>query len=404
MSIIGTLPNTLTNGTPADATQVMADLNFIVSQVNTNAAPNSGGSITATSITTTQLSTGQLNGGPLAGFRNRIINGAMTVDQRHGGTAYTPLVATGYTIDRWRYLEGVTGATTYQQNLNAVAAPPGFSNYLGLSMVSNYTLTTGGALGFSQRIEAANIQDFVWGSGSAKTVTLGAWVQSSLTGTFGGSVIVNGTWSYPFSYSIPVANTWTFVSFTVPGLTSAAITSYVEVFFACGAGATVSGTANTWANVLYYSVPGAVTVNSTVGATFYLGGVQLEIGTQATPFEARPFAVERRLCMRYFSSSFMDGFSPANPNSLAVQQVGGYAIITDSFSSIPFPEPMRVAPTVTIYAPITGSATGNMRQASNGTIITATANFISNVSFAPSGTSAVNNTGYQFGWAADAEI
>ena len=236
--------------------------------------------------------------------RNRIINGDMTVDQRNGGASGTTV--NGYTIDRWAYFATQTGKGTWGQNLNSVGGNSvGFARTLGFQSASAYTVLTTDSFLFAQFIEGFNAQDFQWGLASAQPVTLSFWVNCSLTGTFGGSVSnYANTRSYPFTYSISVANTWTKVTVTIPGDTGGAWASLGSAGFAAiklglGVGTTQSGTAGAWATANYASATGAVSVVGTNGATFYFTGVQLEVGSTATPFERQSAQKSSADCMRY---------------------------------------------------------------------------------------------------------
>jgi hypothetical protein len=127
-----------------------------------------------------------------------------------------------------------------------------------------------------------------------------------LTGTFGGSLNnTNYTRSYPFSYTISSANTWEQKTVTISGDTTGTWTSATNgtgciVNFGLGMGSTYSGTAGSWAGADYESATGATSVVGTNGATFYMTGVQLEKGSQATAFEWRPYGTELALCQRYY--------------------------------------------------------------------------------------------------------
>jgi hypothetical protein len=160
----------------------------------------------------------------------------------------------------------------------------------------------------SQRIEGQNMIDLAWGTANAQSVTLSFKVYSSLTGTFGGC-ITNAAYdqSYPFTYSIPVANTWTNITLTIPGATAGSwlTTNYIfaTVFWGLGVGSTNSGTAGAWASTGYTSATGATSVVGTSGATFYITGVQLEKGSTATSFDYRPYGTELALCQRYYTST-----------------------------------------------------------------------------------------------------
>ena len=236
------------------------------------------------------------------GFKNRIINGAMVIDQRNAGASGT---ATGYTIDRWNASVALSTKGTWQQNAGSVTPPVGFTNYLGFTSNSAYTVGSTEQFKFFQVIEGYNMADLAWGTANAATITLSFWVRSSLTGTFGGALL-NGAAnrSYPFTYTISSANTWTQASVTIAGDTTGTWatnnTQGVYVQFGFGVGATYSGTAGAWAGAYYASATGATSVVGTNGATFYITGVQLEKGSTATAFDYRSYGTELALCQRYY--------------------------------------------------------------------------------------------------------
>jgi hypothetical protein len=271
------------------------------------------------------------------GFKNRIINGAMVIDQRNaGGTFGTSINA--YTLDRWAVYTSVTGKLNGSQNYNSVTPPVGFINYLGVQSQSAYSVAAGDYFLIQQSIEGLNIADLAWGSASAKSVTLSFWVYSSLTGTFGGTLQNNATnYSYPFTYTISSANTWTQISLTIAGPTAGTwLTSNgngIIVRFGLGVGSTFSGTANTWASANYFSATGATSVVGTNTATFYITGVQLEKGSTATSFDYRPYGTELALCQRYFEVVSMNG-------------LGGSSSTTSVGFGCSYKVPKRTAPTV----------------------------------------------------------
>jgi hypothetical protein len=241
--------------------------------------------------------------GVSTGFKNRIINGAMVIDQRNAGASVSNS-STAFSCDRWKAYGTQNSKFTAQQLSSS--PPAGFSNYIAVTSSAATSLGAGDIFKISQDIEGFNFSDLGWGTANAKTVTLSFWVQSSLTGTFGGSILAyyNGYPTYPFSYSIPVANTWTQISITIPGSTtgtwSGGNAGCVEVIFGLGVGSTYSGTAGSWQNTNYQSATGAVSVVGTNNATFYITGVQLEVGTTATNFDYRSYGTELALCQRYF--------------------------------------------------------------------------------------------------------
>jgi hypothetical protein len=157
----------------------------------------------------------------LYGLKNRLINGAMVIDQRNAGASVTATTSNLYTVDRFQAVASQSSKYTVQQNAASVTPPVGFTNYLGVTSSSAYSVLTGDYFSIQQTVEGLNCADLAWGTANAVTVTLSFWVRSSLTGTFGGVLKNNGgTRSYPFSYTITAANTWEKETITIAGDTS----------------------------------------------------------------------------------------------------------------------------------------------------------------------------------------
>jgi hypothetical protein len=183
---------------------------------------------------------------------------------------------------------------------------------------------------------------------------LSFWVRSSLTGTFGG-VLRNSAEnrSYPYTYTISSANTWEQKSVTIAGDTSGTwlTTNGVGIYvgFGLGVGTTYSGTAGAWAGSTFASATGATSVVSTNGATWYITGVMLEVGTQATTFTTAggSYGAELALCQRYFQKYI----STSTASAWQLDQAG----VTGSYPSIllPYAVSMRTIPTATIIGSIT---------------------------------------------------
>ena len=291
----------------------------------------------------TQIRTSNLDTTNSLFFRNRIINGAMVIDQRNAGASVTPTNGS-YGLDRWSFNATAASKFTAQQNAGAVTPPAGFANYLGVTSSSAYSVLSSDIFSIFQSIEGFNTADLAWGTASAATVTISFWVRSSLTGTFGGALRNNGgTRAYPFTYSISVANTWEQKSITVVGDTSGTwlTTNGVGIIlsFGLGGGSTYSGTAGAWSGAgNYITATGATSVVATSGATFYITGVQFEVGTAATAFERRPYGTELSLCQRYYYRQ-----STASVYAMFAQ---GWSQSTTSFFGITnFPVTMRIVPT-----------------------------------------------------------
>ena len=280
--------------------------------------------------------------------RNRIINGDMRIDQRNAGASVTITDAVNitYTLDRWNVYGSVASKFSVQQNAGSVTPPVGFTNYLGATSLSAYSVGSSETYVIQQYIEGFNVADLGWGTANAKTVTISFWVRSSLTGTFGGA-LRNSAFnrSYPFSYTISSADTWEYKTVTVAGDTSGTwLTNNgigIRLVFSLGTGSTLSGTSGAWAGSSLLSATGATSVIGTSGATFYITGVQLEGGSVATPFEHRQYGQELALCQRYYWRIYSSGSNSPFAAGNAENTTRGYINLTS-------PQPMRTQPSCSI--------------------------------------------------------
>ena len=337
----GSISIAASGGTATSIANGTSNVSIATSGGNVVVATNGN---TAVTVDTSQNATfvGYINAPNTFGFKNRIINGAMVIDQRNAGASVTPTSSGYVSLDRWQAIVTQTSKFSLQQNAGSVTPPDGFKNYLGVTSLSAYSVAAGDAFAIAQKIEGYNIADLSWGTANAKTITISAWVRSSLTGTFGGALQnSDGTRNYPFSYSIPVANTWTQISITIAGDTTgtwnATNSSGIGINFGLGAGSTYSGTAGAWTATNAYSATGAVSVVGTNGATFYITGVQLEKGSTATSFDYRPYMIEEQLCMRYYEKT-IDG-----ANGMVY---GITSIVGNQRGTYPFKVRKRATPTV----------------------------------------------------------
>lgn len=262
-------------------------------------------------VIATSTPQGILGAGNASIMKNRIINGAMVIDQRNAGASISLTGGGQFTVDRWRTGSDNTWASAVfsaQQNKGSVVLPAGFSQYLGIqTTTADSTLASTTSYLFTQPIEAYNMADLGWGTANAKTVTLSFLVYSNLTGTFGGSIQNStGNYSYPFSYTVTTANTWTQCSVTIAGPTLNTVTWYTTntagmfVRFSLGAGSGSLGTAGAWVSGAYSGVTGQNNICASTANYLYITGVQLEVGSSATGFEYRQYGQELNLCQRYY--------------------------------------------------------------------------------------------------------
>jgi len=314
-------------------------------------------------------------------FKNRIINGDMVIDQRNAGASVTPVNAQ-YITDRWQCFLLAASKFTAQQNAGSVTPPAGFTNYLGITSTSAYSITSTDLFTITQPIEAFNTADLGWGTANASPVTLSFWVRSSLTGTFGGTLNnAANNYAYPFTYTISSANTWEYKTLTIAGPTAGTWLGAtnglgIRVQFGFGVGSTYSGTAGAWSAGNFYSATGATSVVGTNGATFYITGVQLEKGTTATNFDVLPYGTELSLCQRYYWRWSMDN---------AIQGTGLTVDATRAYSQrFALPVEMRTIPTMTF--PVVGNTSGQITfLTANGSYPAGTSGTLSTDDLSPNG-------------------
>jgi uncharacterized protein (DUF697 family) len=320
------------------------------------------------------------------GMRNRIINGAMRIDQRNNGAANTP-VNNGYTLDRWKF--GLTQASkfTAQQDSSANTVA-GFTSSMKITSSSAYSVTTGDTFFLDQCVEGNNIADLRWGTANARAITISFWVRSSLTGQFGGALRNNAAdRAYPFSYTIVAANTWEQKFITVAGDTSGTwLTTNgtgIEIVWNLGSVSSYLATAGAWTSANIIGATGDTSVVGTNGATWYITGVQLEEGSQATPFEYRHYGTELALCQRYYEASDLTWIC-------STYAVSGSA----SFLAVPYKVTKRVSTSMTLTLSASGGFGGSLLNNNSGT----SGSVVYMVG---------NTTGsayYQFTWTASAEL
>jgi hypothetical protein len=303
-------------------------------------------------------------------LKNRIINGAMVIDQRNAGASVTLPAGGKYAVDRFLgYNSSASAVMTGQQSSTA---PTGFSKSL------LFTTTTGAAVvnvdytQCRQIIEGYNVADLNFGTANAQTITLSFWVRGSITGTYG-LAFTNGAEdrSRLTSYTINAANTWEQKTITIAGDTSGTwLTtngSGLLVIWDLGGGSNNGGTVTgSWVAGVAQNLTGGVKLAATTGATLYISGVQLEIGSTATPFERRLYNQELANCQRYYYK-----ISGASTDRIAL---GHNSLTTASISTSQFPVTLRTAPTALEQS---GTATHyDIQHANTSTVCSAVPTFL----------------------------
>ena len=243
-------------------------------------------------------------------FRNRIINGDMRIDQRNAGATISG--GTGaYSVDRWNSAFAQAGKFNYGQS---TTAPSGFTNSLLHTVAAAYTSGASDYFLVQHYIEGLNVADLAFGTASASTIAVSFKVRSSVTGTYS-VAITNGAdnRAYVTTFTVNSANTFEDKTVVIPGDTSGTwLTNNgkgISVKFDLGSGSNyVAASTNTWVSTNTFKASGSVSLVANSGATFYITGVQLEVGSVATPFERRPYGTELALCQRYLPAFTGTGF------------------------------------------------------------------------------------------------
>ena len=343
--INGDTSGAVTLSAPATAGTVTVTLPATSGTMLTTASSTgvSGSAISSGTVAEAYGGTGTNTG--YYGFKNRIINGAMVIDQRNAGASVAITSADQYVIDRFN--GGVFGSGTGRFSLQqSSTVPAGFTNSL-LATVTTADASPSASYAYSiiQYIEGYNIADLGWGTANAQSATLSFWVRSSVTGTF--PVVFQNSAAdkaYGGQYTISSANTWEQKSIVVSGVTSGTwLTTNgigIRTIFGLGGGSsrTISaGLQTVGGAITQTNVTGSTQLIATNGATFYITGVQLEKGSTATSFDYRSYGQELLLAQRYYE---------IGGNSNSVQFCSTISTLTVYFVTIPFIVTKRASATV----------------------------------------------------------
>lgn len=320
-------------------------------------------------------------------FRNKLINGAMEIDQRLEGIAKTINNSTGFIADRWRggAVGGIgTGTASIQ---NVVDGPTGFRRSIKYTVTGTKpVLSSNDYFGIWQNVESNFLGDLFYGGSSAKTTTLFFWVKSSVAGTYSGRIHAAGSSNrvYIFTYTVNSTNTWEFKTITISSNTTTSLITNnslgLQLFFSLGHGSAFDTTnINVWQGGSFFGTPDSVRLISTLGATFQITGAQFEVGTTATDYESLPSALELQRCQRYFLKSYAPGtvpgtattvgmFAAISENKVSIPSLGNYVVNIPT--NITFPVPMRNVPalnSLVLYNPYATNATYTAATLGGGT-------------------------------------
>ena len=305
------------------------------------------------------------------GNRNLLINGSASVNQRGDATGVTATAYKG--PDRFQTTAVSAGTWSISQSSTA---PTGFSNSIKFDCTTaNASLGATSELGIGQIIEAQDLQHLNYGASGAQSLTLSFWVRSNKTGTY-------AIWFYEYdgarqrgaNYTISSADTWEHKTVTIEGDTSGTINDdngqglLVRWILAAGSNYTSGTAASAWeAYTAANSFVGqSVNLADSTSNEWYITGVQLEVGEQATPFEHRSFADELARCERYFWKTYNYSVAPGSV-STASHLLGSPDADQNYFTlAVPHVQ-MRSSPTRVIYNPSTGTVSQMRADSTNHT-------------------------------------
>ena len=283
---------------------------------------------------------GNINAGGGGANKNLIINGNMVCSQR--GTSFSNVTTSQFCLDRFSVDVGGGGAFNVTQDSSA---PEGFEKSLKLEVnTADSSIAAGDAYRITQAIEGQNIAQVDLGASTAKAMALSFYVKSSVTGTYGiGLANSAETENFVAEYTINSANTWEKKTINIPVRTSGTwLTTNgigIGVRFDLGSGTNYNGTAGQWQTTSskVYRTSSCVNLIATGSATWFLTGVQLEVGQNPTSFEHEPFERTLAKCQRY---TFLVDNAPLKGTASEAALAARLGLL--------YPVEMRATPTVTI--------------------------------------------------------
>lgn len=347
-------------------------------------------------------------------FRNRIINGDMSVSQVNGGTAVTP-TASGYISDQWRAAIGAASKLTFQQ---VADAPAGFKYSTKITVAAQYAPAASDSFLLQQPIEGQNIIDLGFGTANNRRIALGLQIKGSVAGTYAINLF-NAAANRSYVGTIAVTNAWSPVVVTLDadssGVWATDNTVGLWVSIDLGSGANFDAAAGAWQAGNYYRTAGSVTfVNQANGSTLNITGVQLEkvaaAATVGTDFEFLSFAEQLRRSQRYWEKSYdyPTSVGAQNASNNVISRVIASGNTTIVFPGAQYKVDKRANPTVTIWsgsnvAPTSGKISINGGSDSAGTAI-ASSSGMSGFTSVSGNTGLVDSSTYLYGWTSDARL
>lgn len=314
-----------------------------------------------------------INNPPVMG-RNGIINGDFQIWQR--GTTFTSPTSGAYNADRW--LHSRSGAVVIDvvrsTDVPTVGTAGRLFNYSCRVNITtaDASIAAGDFLEVIQPIEGYN-----WIALAQRSLTVSFYVKSSKTGIHCVALSNKGVdRSYVAEYTVNSANAWEKKTVTFTASPSAGTWDYTNLVgaylrFALSAGSTYQTTAGSWASGNFIATSNQVNCSDSTSNSFYITGVQLEAGDQASEFEAVPFSVQFERCQRYFekSTSYTSAVGTAG-DAVYVALISAFASTNlpslAYYDSVRFKTRKRANPSVTTY-PYTTPANTGRSSSDNGT-------------------------------------
>ena len=311
---------------------------------------------------------GNINAGGGGANKNLIINGNMVCSQR--GTSFSNVTSSQFCLDRFSVDIGGGGAFNVTQD---TSAPEGFEKSLKIEVnTADSSIGTGDSYRVTQAIEGQNTAQVELGASTAKAMALSFYVKSSVTGTYGVGLANNAeTENFVAEYTINSANTWEKKTINIPVRTSGTwLTNNsvgIGVRFDLGSGTNFNGTAGQWQTTSskVYRTSSCVNLIATGSATWFLTGLQLEVGQNPTSFEHEPFERTLAKCQWYYQEIEL----ASTFREVGTQEYADFFV---------FNTPMRAAPTGAVVSQFQywnggtpTNVTPNLNTKINGTNITA---------------------------------
>ena len=285
------------------------------------------------------------------GRRNFVINPKFDINQK-GISALNHTTSSVRLMDGWSVYTNLSNHSANYDIVNDGPVEAGIYRSVRISSAATSTYAANNEYQFRQKFEGYDVKRLGWGTSGAKHSTVSFWVKSSIVGKYGVTAFFFGASSadrrFVAEYNIDSANTWEYKTVSIPPLIESINQVNYEadasgmLMWGLGAQANYQATPGSWYSTYKIVPTGSVPFFATNGATFYLTGVQWEIGKNATEFEHRSYGEELALCQRYYWE--IGSYQSGNwaPLSLFIAGNG-----TRAFGSIRTPVTMRSHPAIT---------------------------------------------------------